>query len=107
MARANIKTPVKKIVLNYKKALKEAGVKIDKVILFGSQVKGNIRKDSDIDICVVSPQFGRNDMTESVKLKVISVPIDVRIEPHPYSVKDFQVEEDPFAYEIRKTGVVI
>jgi len=107
MARAKIAASIKTAVLNYKKALKHAGVEIDKVILFGSQVRGNIRKDSDIDICVVSPQFGRDDMAESVKLKIISVPVDIRIEPHPYSVKDFQVEEDPFAYEIRKTGVVI
>jgi len=80
---------------------------VEKMILFGSQASGNTRRDSDIDICVVSPQFGRDEMAESVRLKILSVPIDIRIEPHPYSVTDFQVEEDPFAHEIKRTGIVI
>ncbi|MBU1085154.1 MAG: nucleotidyltransferase domain-containing protein [Candidatus Beckwithbacteria bacterium] len=107
MAQVKIKPEIRKIVLNYKKALELAGLKQSQVILFGSYAKGTDKPFSDIDICVVSSQFGQDEMGESVKLKTISVPVDIRIEPHPYSVKDFKVEEDPFAYEINKTGVVI
>lgn len=82
-------------------------MEFNQLVLFGSQIKGRVHKWSDIDICVVSPQFGRDWMKEETKLKDLAMEVDIRIEPHPYSVKDFQVEEDPFAYEIRKTGVVI
>jgi predicted nucleotidyltransferase len=102
-----IKPSIKKIVQEYKSALQDLGVEFNQVVLFGSQINGRVHKDSDIDICVVSPQFGRDWMKEEIKLKDLAMNVDIRIEPHPYSVKDFQVEEDPFAYEIRKTGVVI
>ena len=102
-----IKTKTKKIVQKYKRVLKSSGIKLDRIVLFGSQIDGKAHKDSDIDVCVVSPQFGRDWMKEEIKLKDLAMNVDIRIEPHPYSVKDFQVEEDPFAFEIKKTGVVI
>ena len=107
MARGKIKSEIRQTLLEYKKALRLAGLVPEKIILFGSHAKGNNKPYSDIDVCVVSKKFGKNEIKESVRLRTISFPINSWIEPHPYSVKDFAVEEDPFAYEINKTGVVI
>lgn len=102
-----VKPSTKKIVQQYKSVLQNSGIKLRQLILFGSQTNGRAHQWSDIDVCVVSPQFGRDWMKEETKLKDLAMDVDIRIEPHPYSVKDFQVEEDPFAFEIKKTGVVI
>lgn len=102
-----IKPSIQKIVQKYKSALQKSGVEFNQLVLFGSQINGRVHKWSDIDICVVSSKFGRDWMREETELKDLAMDVDVRIEPHPYSVKDFRVEEDPFAYEIRRTGVVV
>ena len=44
--------------------LKEDGINIDKVILFGSYYKGTPHKDSDIDIAIVSNDFKKKDVFE-------------------------------------------
>ena len=50
------------------------------------------------------PKFSQDNIKEAVKLKLIANNIDWRIEPHPYHPRDFAVEEDPFAWEIKRTG---
>jgi len=41
----------------FAEALKEQGLKVDKIILFGSQARGDAKEDSDIDLLVISPDF--------------------------------------------------
>lgn len=102
-----VKPEIKTILKRYKRALLQTDLPVEKVILFGSQAIGKAGRWSDIDVCVISPDFGRDEVKEMVRLRNIALPVDIRIEPHPYSIKDFMVEEDPFAYQIRKTGIVI
>lgn len=49
----------KKIIKELKEYKKKIAkkIKIDKMILFGSRAKGRYRKDSDVDLIVVSPNF--------------------------------------------------
>ena len=103
----NIKREIIKILRDYASQLKKGGIDISKLILFGSHVQGRAKSYSDIDVCIVSPQFVRDDIQEAVKLKMLADKVDWRIEPHPYSPEDFAVEEDPFAHEIKRTGVEI
>jgi predicted nucleotidyltransferase len=37
---------------------------VSKVIIFGSHAKGKANPDSDIDIAVISSQFGKNNFKE-------------------------------------------
>ncbi len=34
-------------------------IQVDKVVLFGSRIKGKVHKDTDIDIAIVSRDFGK------------------------------------------------
>ncbi|WP_338832796.1 hypothetical protein MHLNE_15330 [Moorella humiferrea] len=47
------------IIRNFAEALKQQGLKVDKIILFGSQARGDAREDSDIDLLVVSSDFAK------------------------------------------------
>lgn len=97
---------IKKIKLFANKAKRE-GVKIDSLILFGSQIKGKPKSYSDIDVCLVSPYFGKDEIGEAVKLRLLAHDIDWRIEPHLLTPKDLKMRENPFVYEILSTGVKI
>ncbi|MBI3582643.1 MAG: nucleotidyltransferase domain-containing protein [Nitrospinae bacterium] len=44
--------------------LKDNGIDVDRIILFGSHAKGNYRADSDIDLVVISKDFTRKDIFE-------------------------------------------
>jgi len=75
------------------------------VILFGSYAKGEQRKWSDIDLCIISSKF--KDSFEAMHyLSLKSNKINTIIEPHPYHPHDF-VNEDPLVWEIKKTGIDI
>lgn len=107
MVKKTIKPTIIKEIRAYKKTLLENGVKIDRLILFGSQAKGKAKSYSDIDLCVVSPQFGKDSFEERVKLMQLTDSVTLNIEPHPYHPRDLQDRYDPLAAEIRKHGIVI
>ncbi|MBU2579116.1 nucleotidyltransferase domain-containing protein [Patescibacteria group bacterium] len=96
---------IKKEVLNYIKILKEDKLPIEKVIIFGSQVKGTAHKWSDVDVCIISPKF-KNSFNAMHYLLIKSYEIETIIEPHPFHPKDF-IDEDPLVWEIKKTGKLI
>jgi len=101
------KTKVKKIVKKYVEELDKRKYPFSAVYLFGSYVAGSPTKWSDIDVAVVSDRLKRNWWKNEMLLSHISLDIDTRIEPHGFTVKDFNDECDPMACEIKKTGVRI
>lgn len=105
------KTPLKKEIQRkinlYADLLKKEGFNIDKLFVFGSYAQGRPKPWSDIDVCVISPQFGKDSFSESVSLSEIASRIDLLIEPHPYSPEDFREKYDPLADQIRKHGIRI
>ena len=78
-------------------------MEIKKAYLFGSYAKGKEHNDSDIDIAIV---IGKMDDFFSVQMQLMRLrrTIDLRIEPHPIWEGDFNIQ-NPFAYEIQKTGI--
>lgn len=88
------------------KILRQRKIKVAKVILYGSRVSGKTHKDSDIDVAIVSPDFGKDRYREGVNLFTIAGDIDSRIEPVPISVKAYENDTwIPLIYEIRENGV--
>jgi len=84
---------------------KSNGLTFYKVLLFGSIAKNNAHEWSDIDLLLISDQFGDN-VFENLKLysKInIRYPI---IETHPYSTKYFK-EGDEFIAEVSKESIEI
>ena len=81
------------------------GLTFYKVLMFGSFAKNMEHEWSDIDLLLVSDQFGDN-VFENLKLysKInIKYPI---IETHPYPTRDFK-ESNDFIKEISKQNIEI
>ena len=81
-----------------------SGVQVNEAYLYGSYAKGDAKSYSDIDICVVSPGFGKDLIDEMVKLRQISRRVDDRIEALPFGIDDINNSYDPLAAEIRHFG---
>lgn len=95
-------------VKRFAKTLKDEGIQVAKVILYGSQVAGKFHRDSDIDVAIVSPDFGKDRFQEGVKLFEIAYKIDPRLEPVPISIQSFENETWlPLIYEIKTNGIEI
>ena len=77
-------TPVR-LIQKYKHVLDEAGIPVQQMILFGSYAKKTARPWSDVDVCVVSPIFGKKPFAEMVRLAKLTIDVDTMIEPHPYN----------------------
>lgn len=54
---------IKKLLIEL---LKEIGISVEKIIIFGSYAKGKEKEDSDIDIIIVSKDFRGKDIFEIV-----------------------------------------
>lgn len=84
----------KKVVQFLCNCLKEKGLKLNKVILFGSQARGLSTAESDIDIVIVSEEFRnknifkRAELTKDAEIKTIKkfmIPLDIiTITPEEY-----------------------
>ena len=76
--------------------------------LFGSYVKGIQNEYSDIDIAVISEDFGKDKTKEEMFLFRLGSCIDPRLEPIPLTPRALQ--EDtwvPLIYEIKTKGMEI
>ncbi|MBF0493018.1 MAG: nucleotidyltransferase domain-containing protein [Deltaproteobacteria bacterium] len=103
---------VKKTILNrlkkFHQLLLKEGVEVSALVLYGSYARGTAHRDSDIDVCVVSPQFGKDRFEEGVFLRHISGRVHALIEPVPCSLKDYQKNKvSPLLHEIRKEGITV
>ncbi len=87
--------------------IKSSGINVVDAYLYGSHAKRTASKDSDIDVCVVSPDLGTDLIDEMVKLKQIARRVDDRIEAVPLGVVDFSDPFDPLVFEIKNTGIKI
>ncbi|VAX36659.1 hypothetical protein MNBD_UNCLBAC01-1202 [hydrothermal vent metagenome] len=101
------KNEVKKIVKKYAKKLQEENFFFSSLYLFGSYVNGDANQWSDIDVAVISDQIKKNTAKNRLLLWQLRRDIDLRIEPHPFTLKDFQDQTNPLAHEIKKTGIKI
>lgn len=103
---------VKKEILNklrrFKKLIEKKGVPVSKMLLYGSYARGDAHRDSDIDVCVVSRAFGKDRLEEGFFLFRQAPHIDPRIEPVPFSLKDYRMNRvSPLLHQIRKEGVEV
>lgn len=99
------KIEAKKIVRQYARELRAAQYSFSAIYLFGSQARGKANRWSDIDVAVISNKLKRDE--NRILLWRLRRKVDTRIEPHGFTVKDFQDNSDPLVYEVKKTGVKI
>jgi uncharacterized protein len=78
---------------------------IKQAILFGSFAKGTNHDDSDIDIAIIINNVV-DIIDTQIELMKLRRKIDLRIEPHPFMVSDFN-QSNPVVNEILKYGITI
>ena len=91
----------------YVSSVEKSGIPVSKAYLFGSYAKKKERKDSDIDICIVSPIFGKDYFDENVRLRSLTLDVDFRIEPVAFNPFDINDKYDSLASEIKKHGIIL
>lgn len=101
------KLEAKKIAKKYAQKLKKKKFPYFAIYMFGSFAKGKAHKWSDIDIAVLSSKLRRNWNENEEKLWRYAIEVDSRIEPIGFTPEDFEINEDPMVYEIKKTGIRI
>lgn len=84
---------------------KSNGLTFYKVLLFGSTVKNQAHEWSDIDLLLISDQFGDNIFDNLKLYSRINIKYPI-IETHPYPTTYFK-EGNPFIQEICKESIEI
>ncbi len=93
------------LVRDFVKACEEQRIFFNKVILFGSTARGTATQDSDIDVLLVSDQFGTSRWKNAGLIARVNKKFSL-IEAHTYPTSYF-LEGDPFINEAKNTGIVI
>jgi len=104
VVKAGIVEKIKRFI----EVIERQNIKVAKAVLYGSQVNGKTYEYGDIDVAIVSADFGNDRYEEGTKLFELAYKIDPRIEPVPISLRSY--EEDtwvPLIYEIRTKWVEI
>lgn len=91
----------------YIRILEDEGISVKKVILYGSYAKGIANESSDIDVCIVSDNLGKDYYKELINLSILALKVDDRIEPVPFTPEDLKDKYNTLASEIRKYGKIL
>ncbi len=86
------------------------GEKLDSVLLFGSQARGDAKVDSDVDVLVVIR--GDFDYGELIKrtsdvVSELSLQNDITISRVFISKEHFEHDQNPFLLNVRREGIRI
>jgi len=97
---------IRSIILRFIDALNNKGIRVEKAVLYGSYASGNVHTGSDLDLAIISPDFGKNRFEEGKKLLQLAWRIDPRLEPIPISSESYQKDTwVPLIYEIKEKGI--
>ena len=103
---------VKEIKDTILKFAEDKNISISKIVLFGSEAGGNAKKDSDIDLMLVSKDF--TDQTYTMRLnkllglnrklvKLTNRAFDILY----YSDTEWEISSSPMIAEAKISGVVV
>ncbi len=97
----------KSLVERYLDKVSAAGIKVSKAFVFGSHATGRATRHSDVDLAVVSPDFGKNPHKELVDLFKL-VDVETReLEPVPFSPQELGNKFNPLAAEVCRHGITV
>ena len=100
---ASSKSSIINLIKEYILRLKENNISVEKVLLFGSIMKGTSREDSDIDIAVISSSFKGDRYSDRRIIVPLRRGIDSRIDPIPFTPEDYE-QGGILIDEIKSTG---
>lgn len=99
--------PEERVVADFATALRQR-VRLDRIILFGSWARGEATALSDIDLLVVSPDFGRDALADMVVRRQCLPPHEVDVDTiarNPAQIA--AAEPDSFLATVLEDGVVV
>lgn len=93
---------IERIIERYKQELKNLGIKVEKIVLYGSYAKGKPRPDSDIDLIVISDDFKNLDLRERLEILGLAAGrVFEPIEALGYTKEEIESEEkESFVAEV-------
>ena len=98
---------IENIIDRYINKLRQLGVEVSQVVLYGSYAKGKPKEYSDIDLAVVSPTFQKLDIFErQLLLSKAQHKFGEPIEPIGLTPQQLR-DKKGFAKEILETGIVV
>jgi predicted nucleotidyltransferase len=80
--------------------------RITAAYLYGSEARGQAGPWSDIDVAIISPDFGDDLFAAQLALMKLAAKLDDRIEPRAFTPESFNIN-NPLASVIQDTGVRI
>jgi uncharacterized protein len=97
---------IRNVIVKFVDLLAAKGIRVKKAILYGSHASGRANSDSDLDVAIISPDFGKDRYEERKTLLQAAWRVDPRIEPIPLSLKSYEHDTwIPLIHEIRQKGV--
>lgn len=101
--------PIELSVRQYLAAVRAAGIRARRAVLFGSHARGTSGPWSDIDLVVIAPELDDLDDRRLVDiLWELRAVTDARIEPVPCGVREWETDASrPILEAARREGVVI
>lgn len=97
---------IKRRVLTLRGLMIDSGLRFDGAILFGSHAAGTARPDSDIDLAVISRDFGKDRYAEGALLNQMAFQCIPECDAIPIGVHEYLDPEpiSPILHEIKKKG---
>lgn len=102
---AEISAAVQRSLREFLAAVREDR-RVTAAYLYGSEARGQAGPWSDIDIAIVSPDFGDDLFAAQLALMKLAAKLDERIEPRAFTPESFNIN-NPLASAIQETGIRI
>lgn len=87
--------------------LNSNGIDVYEAYLFGSAVRDKMNEYSDIDIAIVSDKFTGVPFYDALKISKFRRAVDLKLEVHPFSLKDILNDPPLFFVDIKSKGIRI
>lgn len=107
MVKRQLPKKVIEQVKEFKKILEKGKLPMQGVYVFGSYAKGTARKDSDIDVAVISSKFKSRWDALGYLYDKLPYGLGWSIEPMGFNPKDFKDKYSTLIYEIKTHGVKV
>ena len=96
---------VNKIIKKYVTLLRDSGISIERVFLYGSYARGEATYDSDIDIMLISNSINSGNPDFKARIWELTRKVDTRIEPYIVSSRRFISDDvSPLLQIVKKEG---
>ena len=99
MAKGYDNAAINQKITNYIEILKNAGIKIGSICLYGSYAKGTFNEHSAIDLAIFLDINERDGFEEDALLMKSRRKVDLKIEPHAFTYADLE-QPNPLVNEI-------